>query len=435
MIQDYSLLRSAISQDSLLGELRAQFEKMEDKRHHNCQYKLPSVLMSGVAMFSLKHRSLLSFETQTEASRANLRNLFGVEELMSDAGFRKCLDPVEWQPLRDIFPEYYSRLKKLGIVKEYHYLGGYNLVSLDGVEHFQSCHVSCAHCLDRQLKSGETQYHHNFLAAVMVHPAHREVFILGGEPMIRADGQTKNDCENAAAKRLIPYLAQAYWRERFLYLGDAIYATAPIIRLIQAHQADFLLSVKPDSHRSLWKSFEARRANQALIHSHTVEEYGERYEFHYFNHTTLNEANPEVKVNFLFCQVTDRQNKQTTFSWVTSRLISRRNLMDLMRAGRSRWKIENETFNTLKNQAYHFEHNYGHGKQNLATNLVYLMLFAFHIDQIVQKCSKTFQVVLGVCRSKIKLWEFVRVLFYVEKFNTMNEIYVHIASLFKVKLA
>jgi hypothetical protein len=39
--------------------------------------------------------------------------------------------------------------------------------------------------------------------------------------------------------------------------------------------------------------------------------------------------------------------------------------MTLMRGARARWKIENETFNTLKNQGYHFEHNFGHGDQPL----------------------------------------------------------------------
>src|SRR5262249_28730526 len=55
-----------------------------------------------------------------------------------------------------------------------------------------------------------------------------------------------------------------------------------------------------------------------------------------------------------------------------------------------RWKIENETFNTLKNQGYHFEHNYGHGAQNLATVLALLMLLAFTIDQIQQRCYQLF---------------------------------------------
>ena len=50
-----------------------------------------------------------------------------------------------------------------------------------------------------------------------------------------------------------------------------------------------------------------------------------------------------------------------------------------MYAGRSRWKIENETFNTLKNQGYNFDHNFGHGFKYLSIFLSYLMLLAFQI--------------------------------------------------------
>jgi hypothetical protein len=53
-----------------------------------------------------------------------------------------------------------------------------------------------------------------------------------------------------------------------------------------------------------------------------------------------------------------------------------------MKGGRCRWKIENQTFNTLKTQDYEFEHHYGHGKQHLATVLAMLMMLAFLIDQV-----------------------------------------------------
>ena len=74
-----------------------------------------------------------------------------------------------------------------------------------------------------------------------------------------------------------------------------------------------------------------------------------------------------------------------------------------MRAGRARWKIENETFNTLKNQDYCFEHNFGHGEKNLSTVFAFLMMLAFLIDQIQQRCcklagangSQAFQLLLG----------------------------------------
>jgi hypothetical protein len=62
-----------------------------------------------------------------------------------------------------------------------------------------------------------------------------------------------------------------------------------------------------------------------------------------------------------------------------------------MRAARARWRIENETFNTLKNQGYHFEHNYGHGNKNLCSVMTMLMMLAFLIDQVQQLCCQHYQ--------------------------------------------
>jgi hypothetical protein len=65
-----------------------------------------------------------------------------------------------------------------------------------------------------------------------------------------------------------------------------------------------------------------------------------------------------------------------------------------MRAGRARWKIENETFNTLKNQGYHFERNFGMGEKHLSENFVHLMMLAFLVDQVQQLACPLFQAVL-----------------------------------------
>jgi len=50
-------------------------------------------------------------------------------------------------------------------------------------------------------------------------------------------------------------------------------------------------------------------------------------------------------------------------SWVTDIPVTQNNVKTLVVGGRSRWKIENEYFNTLKNQGHNAEHNYGHGTQ------------------------------------------------------------------------
>ena len=49
---------------------------------------------------------------------------------------------------------------------------------------------------------------------------------------------------------------------------------------------------------------------------------------------------------------------------------------------RARWKIENESFNVLKNGGYNLEHNFGHGHQHLAALLVCFNLLAFAIHTV-----------------------------------------------------
>lgn len=95
-----------------------------------------------------------------------------------------------------------------------------------------------------------------------------------------------------------------------------------------------------------------------------------------------------------------------------------------MRGGRARWKIENETFNTLKNQGYNLEHNYGHGQQHLATVLGFLMMLAFLVDQVQELGCRLWQAARAHFRSRTSLWERLRVLFtgfYIPDWKTLWE--------------
>jgi hypothetical protein len=125
----------------------------------------------------------------------------------------------------------------------------------------------------------------------------------------------------------------------------------------------------------------------------------------------LNHAHPDLTVNFLEYWEVDAKGKERVWSWITNLPISRDNAAALMRAGRARWKIENETFNTLKNQGYHFEHNFGHGEQYLCSTLAGLMLLAFLIDQIQEHACRVFQLARARWRSRRYLWERFRALF------------------------
>ena len=70
--------------------------------------------------------------------------------------------------------------------------------------------------------------------------------------------------------------------------------------------------------------------------------------------------------------------------------MTKENAYIIMRGGRARWKIENETFNTLKNQGYNLKHNYGLGEKYLAPVFTMLMMLAFLVDQTQERGRNNF---------------------------------------------
>ena len=274
------------------------------------------------------------------------------------------------------------------------------------------------------------------LCAALVHPEKREVFIMDVEPIIQQDGAAKNDCERNAAKRLQINMKQAYEKYQkqynFLFVEDALYANAPHIEQLIDNQFNYLLNVKPDSHKTLFKCIEGKRARKELkIYTYT--ENGVKHHFEYVNNVLLCSSSPQLRVNFIQYTQTDKNGKKTTFTWITDIKLAQNKLKSLMKAARVRWKIENETFNTLKNLGYHFEHNYGHGKDHLSTMFAFLMLLAFYIDQLIQACCHIFMQIEENIKTKIKIWQTIKAIFQTTFVNSIFEIYQHLANLFDFK--
>jgi hypothetical protein len=118
-----------------------------------------------------------------------------------------------------------------------------------------------------------------------------------------------------------------------------------------------------------------------------------------------------VRVNILYCRVREAGGKEVVFSYLTNIELHDSNLMAVLAMGRSRWKIETEVFNTLKNQSYNCGHNYGHGTQNLVTTFASLMMQAFISDQLLEWCNRAFGRLLRKLRTRIKPWEVQRSVF------------------------
>lgn len=427
-------LKKATSFDGLFKKLSDQLDGIEDHRASNATYGLGDTLRSAFAMFSLKYSSLLAFEKRSQEESKNMLNIYRIQKTPSDSQMRTILDEVDPEPLRQSFRDFFELLRRAKVVKNYEYLWGMPLLSIDGVAHFCSTKVCCEQCTQKKHRNGEMSYHHALLAAVLVHPHKREVFPLDCEPIICQDGSTKNDCERNAAKRLLSAMEQRYSDTRFVVVEDALYSNAPHIRQIKGLAWHYILNVKPDSHKSLFAQVEGRRQRNQMLHYEHLSGDGTRHVFEYTNDVALNGSAADVRVNFLHYEEHSPKGKLRRFSWITDFKLHARNVVRIMQAGRARWKIENETFNTLKNQGYNFEHNYGHGYQYLSTILALLMFLAFTIDQIQQHCSQLFQRLWAGLVTKVKLWECLRSFFTARVFPTMEALFKQIAISYDVQL-
>jgi len=423
--------RKYLSADGLFELVRQGFQKTEDHRPMNVEIPLVDALMSGFAMFALKDPSLLAFD-QRRAKPENLRRVFGIEQIPSDTQMRTILDEVTPDKLRPSFKSVFTQLQRGKVLEKMVFMDRYYLVSLDGTGYFRSQQVPCDSCLERHnQKSGEITYTHQMLGAAIVHPEQKAVIPLAPEPIIRQDGKRKNDCERNAAKRFFEKLRQDHPRLPIIIIEDALSANAPHIAELKHHHLRFILGVKPGDHKYLFDYVaQAQRAGQTTVFENQKE--GVTHRFCFLNDVPLNESNPDVRVNFLeYWEI--KKGKTLHFTWITDFMISQDNAFDLMRGGRARWKIENETFNTLKNQGYHFEHNFGHGRHHLSVVFAQLMMLAFAVDQAQQLACQFFQAAWAEVGSKRLLWERLRSLFYELAFDSMSAIWRAIAYGFHIE--
>jgi hypothetical protein len=288
--------------------------------------------------------------------------------------------------------------------------------------------------LVKKFKNGSITYHHNALTAVIVSPDLPQVLVVASEEIKKQDGKKKNDHELVAATRLVPLVKEAIGERKAIIGGDCLFANAPFIRLLQSNNLNFLFSIKEGYQGYPYIQFnQLSQSNKTKIWIQKDKTHLSHYEF--ANNLILNGQNQDIKVNFVrFKQTNLKTGEILTMEWITDIPLSIGNIQAVVKAGRARWKIENETFNTLKNQGYNYTHNFGHGKKYLAQNLAQLMLIAFTFDQMQHLLSPLFNKALTVCKSKKMLWLKLREIFDLIPCENMETIYKIITKAYKVKI-
>jgi hypothetical protein len=369
--------------DTLIEHARSVFERFPDQRTGETTYSMVDAAAAAFSVFFTQSPSFLDFQRamQVAKGRNNALTLFGVSEIPSDNHIRNLLDPVPPSEVRPIFSAIRERLYRDGHLEAYRSINGDLLVAMDGTRHFSSSSIHCAKCKVTQHKNGDITYSHDVITPVIVAPGNPRVVPLEPEFIVPQDGHRKQDCENAAAKRWIKRFGAEYRSMGVTLLGDDLYCKQPLCELIQGEGLNFILVCKPDSHKTLYE-WVTGLENTGDVETLTIERRkGKRTDtdiYRLVDQVPLRDGDDGLKVNW--CELTTiRDDGKVVYrnAFATNHAITTANVVEIVAAGRARWKVENENNNTLKTKGYHLTHNFGHGEQHLSNLLASLNLLAF----------------------------------------------------------
>ncbi len=380
----------------MLGSLRGCLEGFPDKRRGlNVRYSMADIGMAAFSVFFMQSPSFLAHQRRFEEGfgRSNCETLFGLSKIPSDNHIRDMLDPAAPALLHPVFGAVVDRLEGIqGGLDVFRRLGGLLPIALDGTQHYSSGKIHCPHCLTRlrgktKESEGETEYYHSMLAATIVAPGHDKVIPLEPEfitpqslpPTRSGDGAEKQDCENQAAKRWLAAHGRRYAARGAVFLGDDLFSRQPLCEAVLNTGGHFIFVCKPSSHALIQEYLTGIKLPNV---EETVKHGKQRviHRYRWLCDVPLRDGADALKVSWFEMEIINAAGKVTyRNSFVTDLPVGPDNVVELAAVGRARWKIENENFNVLKNNGYNLEHNFGHGKQNLAAILVTLNLLAFAI--------------------------------------------------------
>jgi hypothetical protein len=360
-------------------------------------------------MLFVQDPSLAQYQRRMQISigQNNLLRLFGVDKIPEETQFRRLLDDVEPELLLEGLHKCILYFQKTNYWKKFKFSDGRYLVLIDATETHRSQKVHCKDCLIYRHKDGRVEYAHKALVATLVHPDLPFVLPLWCEEIRNGDGNTKQDCEFNAAKRLLPKLAKIYNHLDMIIVGDGLFSKTTMVNLCNSLNLNYIFVAKPKDHKAMMEDIEGLRKIKGSIKSFSqlgVKNTKEHYE--YLRNPVFIAGDTETKSYcFGFRQEKLSKERKTIKqvyknAWITSLKPTPKNVIKLSIAGRSRSKIENETFNALKNHGYHLEHNYGHGKRSLAFNMIILNIIAFMLHQLLNMIERLFVMAIDYSGTK-----------------------------------
>ena len=403
--------------DDITKQIRRTFAPFTDPRQgKNTSYTMADAGLRAFSVFFMQSPSFLESQRSLDQrlGKNNAQTRFGVHDIPSDNQIRHLLDATEPGRVKPLFSYIFNALNQVGVVETYRSVNQTLLLVFDGTEYFSSHTIQCPNCSIRHHPNGAVTSCHTALTPVLVKPGLDKGIPLAPEFVRPPDGAEKQECELNAAKRWLAACGGDYSPLGVTLLGDALYCHEPFCRDALNRGFGFILVCQPASHPivSEWVDFLDRGgAVRTVVRRRWTGQRREIDTYRYAQAIPLRDGDDALVVNWCELTTTDESgNVLYHNTFVTNLALDDRKVLEVVAAGRCRWKIENENNNTLKTKGYHFEHNYGHGQQHLSSLLASLIILAFLVHTVLEWMDDQYQLLRQKLPSRQRLFSDIRTL-------------------------
>ena len=397
--------------EDLIAELGTVCAGLPDQRKapsRDGDYTMADIGLSAFSLFFMGSPSFLAHQRALARGqgRSNCQTLFGMAAIPSDNYIRLMLDGASPAAFDGLFMR---AIETAGPLTRFRCLGGRVLIALDGSEYFCSRKIKCHQCSTRRRADGGVECFHAFLGATLVAPGHQQVLPLPPEFIAPQDGAEKQDCERNAAKRWLAAHGPAVAHLRPIFLGDDLFACQPIAAAIQQQGGNFILTCKPSSHQTITEYLHGAKLEEHRQVTRKGRSVTATTTYRWLAAVPLRDTQDAIAVNWFSIEIRNAAGKRTYYnSFITDLPVTADTVAELAACGRARWKIENETFNVLKTNGYNLEHNFGHGKQTLASVFLTLNLLAFAFHTAAWLAALAWRAAVAACGATYRFFENLR---------------------------
>lgn len=252
--------------------------------------------------------------------------------------FLKRLSIEELEAIRDYM---ISEMIKKRTFENFRLQDKYWCIAIDATHLYNFNKKHCEHCLKKEYKNKDgkvtkTVYYHSVLEAKLI--IGNIAFSIMTEFIENENEDVeKQDCEINAFKRLEVKLKKRYPRLKICILGDSLYPCEPVFEICDKNNWNFILRFKDGRIKTVAEEFHALKDFDGINSENIIWVNGIDYN--------------DRKLNLI-----EEEDNKRKFVFVTNILISKKNASNIVKAGRNRWKIENQGFNNQKNIKYKIGH-------------------------------------------------------------------------------